>query len=1063
MNTSRTFYRGLICWIDDSFKGHMPSEEVDIWSMIFGKQSNKVFRLMDLSLKIATNKSDGERLLKDAAELVNRGVYVFCIMDMSLPIEDGGQIRPIHGLQLSKIMQELNLDGAILTSSSDIEREKQQHGISSIPYFKKTLQSVVVPESLSIYILSRLRNSIEWLSLAPLYESMDQKSRLLSSTLAEQQQAPISRKYYPFIGPFRDYVERLEYRPAPCLESTVLLRAPTDYSDEFIEKNILLLIAGWLERRKGMVRLHYFSNPSKSDTYGIGEDSNILEVIVLRIHQKTISANEFKELLTKSKNLDAIVYIVLPDGEASDEYLTQAYSASEVSYDDLPVIRHGEWAVREAVIRSSMQLVFMHSTVESSAGVLALATVFSDYPEALIDPVSWSVLIESEKLITQLSDPPEFLYEIETSYADTMRKLSDKELCSLQSGQPANPEKLIPVNIQSLQDPTSDIDLEELSHSTWIPRALKNWLTQSWHTPYGLPQSMSFTHFDNPNHVSAWEDFSLKVLLNLSNKYTFGKGSKQLDLVKSFLEQSAITKLSVGKLNEITSSEWSGLLTSRWPYRKFPLPIALNKLLKQAGRFTWIESDYFSLSQTLPSARHYHSFLAETVDNIGLILDWYRQIDGVLPFEWGFYLKKFLSIIENRSLPSLWADNKTRDKLYKDLMDFAHNSLPIVLISTYLRNIDVEDTDIVQGLKKIGKLLRELNGNGIMLDFIRRHRNPLDILINQAEAKQDRKVDVDLAEKLKELQAISSMYLETRFTTIACYLINNNSKHFKNVWKVLNDSEKAVVAAELGVGLEEVVLHFEKTKDDKAQTNFIRNRVVEAILEVKPNILDNYTIPGVTEEPDSILQHHNNLLSCALQGISKLDKTGLPIEFYHSISNYVCNLNSKAFLFEIDDCVETGSRSISSPIHAVNLSGKVADSFRVLMEKADTADGYRFLNHVTSLRNRGKGTLGVTVSLLEVEETLELLLYAVQGLASHVKVILTALGHYDYADKIIVPSWLYKKPPKLTKTQKAALEESVSCVFKETEYNLPHLGVPGSECCDKMTYVLNGKNHILEN
>ena len=77
-----TYSKGLILWIDDNLDKNKFDQ--NIWFDLFGNNSDRVFRLMDLSLDIATNYLEALEKIKEFNSYRQAGIFLYCILENSL-------------------------------------------------------------------------------------------------------------------------------------------------------------------------------------------------------------------------------------------------------------------------------------------------------------------------------------------------------------------------------------------------------------------------------------------------------------------------------------------------------------------------------------------------------------------------------------------------------------------------------------------------------------------------------------------------------------------------------------------------------------------------------------------------------------------------------------------------------------------------------------------------------------------------------------------------------------------------------------------------------------------
>ena len=67
MQLKQSYHKGILLWVDDNFIDRPFKKDQDIWENLFGKQSDKIYRLMDLELQIATDFDSGKKNLDKLA------------------------------------------------------------------------------------------------------------------------------------------------------------------------------------------------------------------------------------------------------------------------------------------------------------------------------------------------------------------------------------------------------------------------------------------------------------------------------------------------------------------------------------------------------------------------------------------------------------------------------------------------------------------------------------------------------------------------------------------------------------------------------------------------------------------------------------------------------------------------------------------------------------------------------------------------------------------------------------------------------------------------------------
>lgn len=92
---TKTYSKGLLLWIDDSLnRNNSPN---DPWREIFGDHSDRVYRLLDLSLDIAGSYKEAVDKIDGFNSYQSAGMFAYCVVDLRIPSDIGMIPELING------------------------------------------------------------------------------------------------------------------------------------------------------------------------------------------------------------------------------------------------------------------------------------------------------------------------------------------------------------------------------------------------------------------------------------------------------------------------------------------------------------------------------------------------------------------------------------------------------------------------------------------------------------------------------------------------------------------------------------------------------------------------------------------------------------------------------------------------------------------------------------------------------------------------------------------------------------------------------------------------------
>lgn len=1057
MNQKTTNHKGILLWVDDNFIERPFEKDVVEWERIFGNESDHIYRLMNLRLKFATTYDSGKEAINQLADQAKQGIYVFCIIDLNLP-KNLKTNHPIskYGMSLAQLAMTKEFNCVFLTTASIKSKEKLiEKGLATIPFYSKDQDEHVVPGPLVQHILSNFRTHINWISIEEIYNALNKEFSLFDDTFKNNIEN-LAIKYFPFENVFRAFVERWEYLPIPEKRTITIFRSPRNHSDAFIQQCLLVTLNNLVQNRPGYVSFKYTNTAFPQYSSHLQYAPNGLTVNAVRIDTKKTKTQEFVTLLedAKASNANHITYFVIPNDESSDEYIEKAKRFRNINYEDLPTIRLGDSIVRQSIIRSAVNLAFQQVEILSGERQKKrLADIYLVYPEILIKPLAWVMNQEADEVAAKLSDPFEILNEIERSVKKLQGdRLSPQTRQKLINGEPVEISNLLVFGSDILEN-DKDIDFERNLQKDWLPKALKMWLSKSWQFPYGMDKKIIQEQIRKNSTAleleTQWEEFSLSVLIDLVGNYELEEGSDELNAVWGFLRHEVIRELL--NENEIEDEKWSELLTVKWPHYQYPMPVALSKQLKKAGRYLWVETNHFSLTRVFPSTRLRHRHLDDVVILVGQQLEWVEAQCEHLPYEWAIYIKKIIRLILNDQIKRHWKNGEMREALYKDLINFLNNALPF---SALAHSVFQGHFSSKKEVEKFYKKFSETTTFGPFVGIIRGSRNK-DLFTHIRPTEHWFSPSRNQTYNFFHHFSMAKNDYCRRITTDNIIEELKKDRLLKRLYEQMSLVEQRQLSEIIGTE------NFLKSKKDLKNLTFsTKKRLLDFLrgrkeLETVQTSCERYDITEMVEEFIKLILNSNDMdsdnkgkypLTKILDEISKINT---------QVSGMFKNTNSCLEFFEKNPL----STFFSSAFDAFEQSLNAYEKLSMTLQRLNYIDGYHFFNVMVWLRNNLKGAPPES-DLEIVESAFELFSFGIEGLIAQLKFLLGLAGksqlaeniQLKYVEEIKMPSHLEKPKPEDLKR--------FFDVGKNPEgdgYSVYHLGISGKHAKDKLGIMMANK------
>ncbi|WP_455756441.1 hypothetical protein [Sulfurimonas sp.] len=581
MKTS--YKKGVLVWIDDNFLEHeflKENSEIDKWQAIFGNFSKKIYRLLDLELKIMTNKFDFDNYLKSISNTLD--TYYYFIVDLSLPDIIDSEPEVINGLEIGASLKNKNYDFCFLSSSSSAGSEMQEMGLGSSDYYVKFDNNDLLPESLRHKILFSFRNNISWIELTSLKNSLDKNSNILipqANKDLSKQDVELAINTFPYFNKFRDFLDRTEFE-TNIFTKPFFIRSHPYNSFEFESQCLLIMLADRVFFNPNKILVEY--DKFKNNNFRIKVENSSDNVFWAIKLDNNVKVDEFEEFYRKVKRKQ-IVFIV-NDNESAEKFLERV-SYEHTNLKDLPYINKDDLDLRNIVIQKSIQLFLNHFYKLDNK----ISNLYLSNPELLIHPKNIMFLGSPKLMTSNLSDSPEILQSLYSGFKNffgAVDNLAKKQAIS--DGKPISVRCLFRVS----DDILGKKENLKISNKALV-FALDDWLKRSWKYPYGI---------DLDNDI--WKKFSFEVLLMQIDEFNKAKSNfddeelepfiPYIEMISGLLNSNAVNKLLKGKKDEISISEWEDLAYLRWPHLQYPMPMYLNEILEKSDKHLWIQHKNFN-------------------------------------------------------------------------------------------------------------------------------------------------------------------------------------------------------------------------------------------------------------------------------------------------------------------------------------------------------------------------------------------------------------------------------------------------------------------------------------
>ena len=725
---AQTYARGIVLWVDDRFEDVRSDggTKGELWQEVFGNTSDRLFRLMDLSLEIACSREEAFEAIRNATSPGAAGAYVFCILDLNIPERSGMQPAMRHGIDVAKELQRRRVRFEFLSANANAATVLSRANLEKIPYHVKEQAAGIwrLPESLAQSMLGRFRRNISWVSLADVVANMHKDSDIVRT----QAKFPQAFEYFPFFGPYEDFVHRWEHEGRLDLPGAFVVRSAEEHCHKFVQQALSLMLYDRFARRPGEVRVRYGDahDPSycrPSSLPGAEEDGNAVSIV--RVSPEHTTVPEFRALLSNTGRLTGTVVFVLPNTEVADQY-TQLVRAVHVPVvDDIPQTQVGDSAGRQELIARTCALVFQQwSLAPKENEAVPLPMGYLAHPELLINPIEWIAIQEAADVAIELSDPYEITKElfkateIEDQHREELREAVTRRV-------PVPYHRLLRVGGETLRKSEVIAKLPE-----WMEEALDSWLSMSWRFPFGLRKQFAQAEEFRQRNESwcqeswkAWEDSCFEVLVGMLEEYVETRGTqepstdRQKDLlrVKQFVDAVKGTRFLAGTASDV---DWEALEGFRWPHHRYPMPAAINRRLRDAKKYLWIQPEGLDTALGLPWGRLRYRFLAEIVDRYSSVLDWAQSISPKLPLGWRSSVEHLVRVIQSRRIREIWEDPTAT---WQALLGIAWNGVPTMFIADRILRGSRDGLKLagMRAKESAEKTLKESRGVGTLLGKLR--------------------------------------------------------------------------------------------------------------------------------------------------------------------------------------------------------------------------------------------------------------------------------------------------------------------------------------------------------
>jgi hypothetical protein len=721
------FVRGTLLWIDDCFED-IGAQEVpaEVWHEVFGNQSPRLYRLMDLSLDLAASWAEGREAIEFYDSTAAAGTFCMTVVDLSLPRHRGDLPGIRYGVAIAKELMRRDMPFVFLSTNSNATEVLDREGLGHVPYYVKENKGgfLSTPETLALRVLSEFKSHIGWISLEEIINSMHEDCDLARTSRNCGEAFP----FYPYFGPFREFVERWEYEERLEFPRVFVVRASADSSHEYVQQSLAIMLYETLLRRNEQLAIRYGEahDSDYMDRLRSASGGRHNSVAVIRVWSENTSVVAFGDLVSDALERPGWTIFVIQTDESTDRFSDTLRKARIAALDELPHISWGSTELREELVRRSCGLVFQHWHSEG-AGEMALPMAYLSHPELLINPINWVAILEAKTIAIDLSDSYEVVDELFKAIRGIDVDQRDAIRSSLNAELPVSYQNLLRVGNETLLNSETAEDL-----SLWIERAVDMWLNTSWSFPYGLGRqfvqsqheiSASSDEAWRCNQGVKWQDACYESLVCMLNELTKHRTrlattprEEDLNRVQRFVETLGGLRFLKDDYQNI---DWEALESLRWPHHRYPIPATINRRLKDAGRYLWIQPERLDLAAALPEGRRRYRALAGIVDHYAATLNWAEKHVSDLPLGWAPNVQFLLDAIRNHEIGQIWRDLEGRRRLWSALLTLLKNATPVVFITDQI----IRGKPLVGSRHSAKSFLRCVKGYGTILGRLRASAN----------------------------------------------------------------------------------------------------------------------------------------------------------------------------------------------------------------------------------------------------------------------------------------------------------------------------------------------------
>lgn len=745
-----THGRAVLLWIDDRFASNV-SPPADMWMEVFGHRASRTFRLMDLSVVLATSAVEAQEAIAHWTGPEQAGTYIFAVVDLMLPEKDGEKPFMRHGIEVAKWVHENRIPLAFLSANTRAKERLDgvSPGLGAADYYTKESGAGPwrLPDLLADRILKEFTTHVSWLTLTDIFESMHPDSVLSLSTpdasetgrtvgplVVRDGTQPRLRAFrrFPYFGMFREFVDRWASQPRVELPKLSTVRASISDCDEYVQQSLCILLHERFLRAPHTVRF----------AFGAAHDDLFLQsrsvrdtcddrsaICVMRLHEAACSVGHLARLLDQARRWACTTIIIVPNDESAEQY-TEVFRATRVApIAELQNVRQGEASSREELARRACALAFQTwQPTEHSMTRIFLRHGWLAFPQLLINPINWMALLEPEAVALRLSDPFELIHELYRAMAEMTPPRVALLAGAVERDEPIPYDALLRVG-------ESIVTTEGLARdfAVWVEQALDSWLVTSRQFPYGVgPQFAQRLYGKSASDAWAmrsdwndWEENAYDTLAHLCVEFEHKRGDLPTEAssqrTKDLVRVCRFVKYLGGVDSGLRTGgiTWEKLEALHWPHHRYPMPGAISRRLQQAGRYLYIQPKGLDLATALPHGLLRYRGLSEIVGHYEEVLLWTDHVAPLLPSGWRENVRFLTDLIRDHRIGEAWEDvGNNRDQLWHSLLGLLRNGLPVMFVAdqTMRGKRLTEDgkspaDDFLSSADGYGKVLSRLRGS----------------------------------------------------------------------------------------------------------------------------------------------------------------------------------------------------------------------------------------------------------------------------------------------------------------------------------------------------------------